>query len=184
MSNFSLHDISVLDDDQLRNGSWIVLTHATRRPPHLLLLAGGYTYALSIRGRETAEPVDKLLRYLHRNQIPSLFVRLHVPAETSSAQLRAIAQEAVDRYERVEAGRITCLAPIREVCALLFGAELKAANFIFELLPLLAAKNALGAAQQLYLRGALQNGSFELLTYTPDVIDQEIRARAGELQEE
>ena len=84
---------------------------------------------------------------------------------------------AVNRYARVEEGKVSCLSPIRDTAATLHGPEMNRAGFIFELFPLMEALNALGETFSLYMENAVQaDGSFALVTYDSEELRRAIVA--------
>ena len=77
--------------------------------------------------------------------------------------METIVKNIFGKYERVVEGKVSCLFPIRDVVAAVLGDEMNAANFIFELLPMMENKNAIGKSYSFNLE--IENGKFELLTY-------------------
>ena len=51
-------------------------------------------------------------------------------------KLKAEIKNNITSYKKVVAGKTSCLFPIRDTVASVYGNEMKSANFIFELLPM------------------------------------------------
>ena len=117
-------------------------------------------------------PLDKLLAFIQRKQVPTLFLEWKTgkPAD----ETKAILQQAFSHYPKLEAGKTSCLSPIRDAAAAIHGEEMRSAKFIFELLPLLKEKNALGTAYGFHLEE-----SFVLKHYSEEAVSGAIQNSAA-----
>ncbi|HEY6163012.1 MAG TPA: hypothetical protein VI112_17425, partial [Bacteroidia bacterium] len=75
----------------------------------------------------------------------------------------------------VDVGIATCLNPIRDFCGSVYDADVKKANFIFELLPELEQKRAVGECFYMNMENYLRDNTFALRTYTMNDIYEGIR---------
>ncbi|CAN5914938.1 hypothetical protein BH11BAC7_BH11BAC7_26740 [soil metagenome] len=176
MKNFVLHTILSSGDKDFQEGIYIILFNVTSTPPHLLLAVDGKIYSITDSGRQVGSPLEKLLLFIKRKNIPSIFVEW----KTSNVEsVEKITKEQFSRYERVVEGKISCLFPIRDVVANVLGEEFKKAGFIFELLPLMEKAGALGNTFELNMQSAMTNGSFELITYTQEQLSDVLRMEHG-----
>lgn len=164
MQHFRLSNILPGAKETLMRGTYIVLLDPLHLPPHLLVCHEGKLFSLSVSGRQLGSPLEKLLAWSERKKVPSLFIEWKLPAGSSAKSFPDLAQNSFSRYPRVEAGKVSCLFPIREMAAALHGEKMKSARFIFELLPLLKDKNAIGASYSFQLETT--NNEFELLSYS------------------
>ncbi len=176
MKKFVLHSILPGSEKDFSNGIYIILFNATSLPPHLLLSIDGEIYSITDSGRQTGSPLEKLVGFIKRKNVPALFI------EWKAANCDAVKKSAKEQflnYDRVIEGKVSCLFPIRDVVATILGEEMKQANFIFELLPLMEKVNALGEIFELNMANTLTNGNFELLTYTQAQMSTALQPASG-----
>ena len=174
-STYQIKNIIEGDEAQLLHGVYIMLVNAARIPPHLGIIIDGNLYSLNVKGPTVDGDLSTMLRTIKQRNIESIFIKLHVPSSITNEQLSDAARKYVLAYPAVEAGRTTCLAPIRDLCSSMFGIPGHSANFIYELLPLLEEKELLASCYHLNLGNYLENGSFFLQRYTMEDIDNQIR---------
>lgn len=174
MENFALHPILPGSEKDFSKGIYIILFNATSLPPHLLLCIDSEVYSITDSGRQLGSPLEKLVGFIKRKNVPAIFVEWAVPSE----KLNNKAKEIFQKYERVVEGKISCLFPIRDVVAEVLGNEMMKANFIFELLPMMEKANALGKVFELNMGNAIVNGRFELLTYTNEQMKEAFQSVA------
>jgi hypothetical protein len=172
VKNFALHPILPGSEKDFSKGIYIILFNATSLPPHLLLSINGEVYSITDSGRQLGSPLEKLVGFIKRKNVPAIFVEWSVPNE----KLNDKAKEIFLKYERVVEGKVSCLFPIRDVVAEVAGEEIKSANFIFELLPMMQKANGLGEIFELNMGSAIVNGSFELLTYTNQQMQEALQS--------
>lgn len=165
MKKFALHTILPAGEKDFSKGIYIILFNANSIPPHLLLSINGEVYSITDSGRQLASPLEKLIGFINRKNIPTLFVEWNL-LESKIEKLQSKTKEYFLKYEKVVKGKISCLFPIRDIVANVLGDEMKTAEFIFELLPMMEKVNALEKTFALNMENKIVNGSFELLTYT------------------
>ena len=176
MKNFVLHTIHPGSEKDFSKGIYILLFNATSIPPHLQLSIDGEIYSITDSGRQMGSPLEKLVGFIKRKNIPALFVEWKT---ADSNTVKNSAKEHFLKYDRVIEGKISCLFPIRDVVATILGEEMKQANFIFELLPMMEKENALGEIFELNMGNTITNGNFELLTYTKEQLRESLRMEHG-----
>lgn len=172
MQHFRLSNILPGTKETLMRGTFIVLLDPLHLPPHLLVSHEGKLFSLSVSGRQLGSPLEKLLAWAERKKIPALFIEWELPAGSSAESFSKLAQNSFSRYPRVEAGKVSCLFPIREMAAALHDDKMKNARFIFELLPLLKNENAMGTSYSFQLETT--NNEFELLSYSEEELAEAI----------
>lgn len=176
MENFALENILPGDAADFSEGIYIILFEAGKIPPHLLLSVNGKVFSITASGRQMGSPLEKLLLFIKRKNIATVFVEVKKPEGLTAEITESITKEYFSNYERVIEGKVSCLFPVRDVMAELFGDEMQKANFIFELLPLLKKQNATGNVYELNMPHLVINGRFELLTYTQDQLKEALQA--------
>lgn len=155
------------------SGTYLVVFNATKIPPHLLISHEGKVYSVSVSGRQMASPLNKLESYISRKSVPTLFIEWKLPENHSSEYFETLLQESFAPYPRLEAGKTSCLSPIRDFAAKLYGDQMNEARFIFELLPLLASANAIGKTIALHLNET--ESVFRFQQYNEAEIEDAIR---------
>jgi hypothetical protein len=124
-----------LEDNKVAHGLWIVLYHADRIPPHLMLVSEGHYYSLSVKGNHLGEPVEPMLRYARSKKHKLIFFQVQLPSEIAYSE--EFLRSFFKRYIAPEAGKITCLYPIREFLEALSPKGFIHSAFVFELFALL-----------------------------------------------
>lgn len=173
MKNFALQHILNGIDKDFSKGIYIILFNATAIPPHLLLSIHGEIFSITDSGRQLGSPLEKLVGFIKRKNVPVLFVEWKTE---NTGSLKTAAREHFMKYDKVVEGKVSCLFPVRDVVAGVLGEEMKQANFIFELLPMMEKANALGEVTELNMGTAIVNGSFELLTYTNEQMKEALQS--------
>lgn len=176
MANFSLKNISSATVTGFSHGAWIILFNATCIPPHLLLAVNGKIYSITDSGRQMGSSLEKLIGFIQRKKVPSIFVEWKKFRSLEFDKLESLVQEKFSNYERVKEGKVSCLFPIRDVVTEVLGNEFRKADFIFELLPMMEKENALGEISEMNMGNRIVNGQFQLLTYSQDELKQSLRS--------
>jgi hypothetical protein len=162
--SFSLTKIQPADVQKLQAGTFIVLLDPVSAPPHLLVSAAGILFSLTVNGPQPDEPVEKLFAYIGRKKLPAFFIEWKIPQGWNVNQVKTILRKSVNRHLCVEAGKVSCLFPVREAAAIIHGAKFLEANFIFELLPMLDEQEALGTVYAFHY----DETDFELKRYSSE----------------
>jgi hypothetical protein len=174
VAGFALKNIIEGSEQDFSRGAYIILFEATKIPPHLLLAVDRKIYSITDSGKQTGSPLEKLLGFVRRKNIATLFVEIKKSPNDEAGNIEKIVKDHFLNYDRVIEGKVSCLFPIRDVMAEIFGDEMQKAEFIFELLPLLEKENALGKIYSLNME--IADGEFELLTYTRDQLAASLQA--------
>lgn len=151
MSHFIFKNVHPANEEQLMKGNYIVVLQTVRVPPHLLIGVDGRTWSISVSGQLPGEPLDKLFAYIHRKKIPTIFSELKLPAKFTSQRFSELLDMAVSKYPEVHANEVTCLHPIREAAAEVFGDLAGEAQFIFELIPAIQKMGGIGEHYGFYI---------------------------------
>lgn len=157
----------VPSDNFLRKGTYILLVGADRRPPHLALLLDGLVYALGVKGPKLDIPFDVQLRMIRRKNVKTLLVKLNISIHVHENQLFREIRKQTSMFTRAEAPVATCLSPIKNFCAGVFGVNVKEVHCIFDLLPLLYEHRFVEACYHYNLENDLdKEGAYRLGKYT------------------
>jgi hypothetical protein len=180
-SAYHIPSVVAASDVGLQSGSYIVLIHATSRPPHLALLIDGALFSLSTKGPKLALPLELQLRMIHSRQIPSLFLKLETTLFYHQNQLYKAANTHTMAYSRVEAGVATGLSPIKNFCSGVFDIDTSRVDSIFDLLPLLFQNKLILSSHHFYLNAYIKDSVFSLAPYTMEDIYNSIVQSEGML---
>lgn len=127
-------------------------------------------------------PLEKMLGFIQRKKIPTLFVEWKLPENSKFENLKFEIEKNFMNYLRVEEGKVSCLFPIRDTVVAVLGEEFRKAEFIFELFPMMQKINALGKTFAYNMETEIKKDqSFELMTYNETQLSQAIlAAKRGE----
>ncbi len=170
ISEYIIPGILPADDILLQKGTYIVVLHATTKPPHLSLLIEGEMFSLDVNGPKLAMPLAVQLRVIKSKKIKSLFFKLDTAVFIHNNQLFKAAQTHTLAYSRVEMGIATCLSPIKKFCAAIFDIDIRNVNYIFDLLPVLYQHNHIQSCSYYNMQKQLINTNFHLEKYTMEDI--------------
>jgi len=169
LSHFIFRNVLPAHEEQLMKGNFIVVLQTVRVPPHLLIAVNGKSWSISVSGQLPAEPLEKLFAYILRKKIPTIFSELILPDHVSAAEFCVMLDRAVSKYPEVHENEISCLHPIREVAAEVFGEAANEAQFIFELIPAIEHAKGIGRHYGMYIDEYLDSeGNLAMPVYTSD----------------
>ncbi len=181
MEKFILHNIHSGQEATFSTGVYIILFNATQIPPHLLLSINGKVFSITDSGRQLGSPLEKLITFVKRKNIPTLFIEWDLMENSVEGfsireveKVESLIRNSFLQYDKVIEGKVSCLIPIRDVAAKVLGDEIKKAQFIFELLPMMEKRNVIGNTYSLNMEQAIFDGQFELLTYTEKQLKQSV----------
>jgi len=147
--SYSLHVKPLTSIKVLDKGLWLVLAGLKDVPPHIALILDGKYYSVSVRNVKAGEPVDKFLKAISRNSLPTLFVSIKAPLHTEFKG--GGLQEIFESYTALGNGEHTCHWPIRDFFAKAFSHEFAKVDLVFELLALAQHNNMLNDCKSIYV---------------------------------
>lgn len=175
MSQYELKNIVPANEAIARNGAYLVILYADRVPPHLSLSVNGQLFSLDVNGTTVGDDIGPLLRLIHKRNVETIFVELNLPPLFDMEMLRRQVATSTSAYPHVKAGLVTCLAPIKDMCAAVYQTEIQDINFVFDLLPRLDAQKVLGQCFHFNMFQHLSSTlSFKLRTYSMLDINERI----------
>ncbi len=176
---YKITQLLPLNEQFLKQDVYLVLLHANRIPPHLIVLVGGKVFTLTVKGATVDSELSPLLRLIRKNSIETVFVQLNVPALFTVDQLREEIRRFILAYPRVEVGIATCLDPIKQFCGTVYDPETGKVNFVYELLPKLEQLKVVGDCFHLNMEPWLKSGAYEISPYSMNDIFEGIRKAEG-----
>ena len=174
MSKVKLENIQPISRGFLKHGTFIVLLHTDKIPPHLALICNGRYYSLTSDENQVGISLNGIWRAAVSKAIQTLFIE--VDSECSETLL----DELFSKYDHAIPGKLTCLQPLKEYFNEHHLLPIHDVDFVFHLINRLEEYNMLGRTFQLNMEEALSNDSFTLLEYTLD----DIYSRIASLQKE
>lgn len=163
------------DEAILLNDVYLILLHATRIPPHLLVAVNGKMFSLGVNGPMVDNDLTMILKYIRQKQTPTIFIKLSVPAIFTMDDIKKEIKKCTLAYPRADVGIATCLTPIKDFCSSVYRTETGNINFVYELLPKLHEQKAAGICYHMFLDKHLQQGTFFLPKYSMNDIYEGIR---------
>jgi hypothetical protein len=101
------------DTSVLNKGTWLVILHASRIPPHVGLMIDGNYNSLTIKERELNVSAEVLLKTISQKKIEALFLKvIKHPVFSSDYQLSTF-QEQLNQFTTVKPNEATCLSPLK-----------------------------------------------------------------------
>lgn len=92
------------------NTSYLLLTELHHTPPHCSIIINQNWFSLNYNNCKNQIAFDILLKTLQKKQIPSLFLELSTPLDTS------VAISIFNTYDKVNfQKKITCITPIKQI---------------------------------------------------------------------
>lgn len=165
-SNYDFSNLQEINNELLKEGVYVVLLNVFASPPHLLLYVSGRVFSINTLGPKLDEQVEKYDRYIRKNNVPSIFVKLELPQVFTNEHLLDKIRSITSSYPRVDIGVATCLNPIKDFCGEILSVEKSQIHLVFDLLDELKQKKAIQGYYHLNLESALENGSLSLQKYS------------------
>ena len=158
---------------QLAKGIYLVVTEATRTPPHIGMMVNGNFSSLTVKGNETNIAMGVLYKNIQLRKIPALFIRIKDHPVFSYYFLNELLISCVTDHKRVEAEGATCLSPVKVFLKEAYHLNLSSINFLFELMPLLE-QNDLVDGIAMFINPSENSNKFTLPFYSREEINFEI----------
>ena len=178
MSEIIIPNIQKAEDVVLKKGTYILISEATQKPPHLSLLVEGKIFSLGVKGHQLNMPFELQLKLIKVKKINTLLIKLDTSLYIIGNQLFKEAKYNTIKFSKIEMGIATCLSPIKDFCANIFDLDMSRVNFIFDLLPILYERKLISACYHYNMEKYLVNNSFHFPKYTM----QDIYERVNQFQ--
>lgn len=106
-------EVKPLQSAELLRGTWIVIIHVGRVPPHVGLLTEGVYNSLTIKGHELDVSLEALLKTISQRKIESAFVKLVPHPVFSGDYQNETFKEFIKQFPAVKQNEATCLSPLK-----------------------------------------------------------------------
>jgi hypothetical protein len=97
----------------LHKGTWLVVLHASRIPPHIGLMIDGNYNSLTIKERELNVSSEVLFKTISQKKIEALFLKLEKHPVFSADYLLQTFQEQLNLFTSVKPNEASCLSPLK-----------------------------------------------------------------------
>lgn len=174
-SPYTLSLTSNYSTESLNKGTWLVVLHASRIPPHIGLLIDGSYNSLTIKGKELDDAINVLLKTIQLKKIEAIFISLiKQPVFSTSFQLE-IAKHFIQQYHQVKANEATCLTPIKLFLSEFYAIENQKDELFFQLVERLKQNHYINYAFGINLNESTDEFALPMYTDTQlqDIITAE-----------
>lgn len=154
-------------------GTWLVLLHARRVPPHVGLMIHGNYNSLTVKGHELDIPFEAVYKTAVQKNIESIFIQV-VPHPVFSADYQlSVLQEMIGGFSSVKQNEATCLSPVREFFSEFYALKLKPDELLFDFIDRLNRNNFLQLASACNF--SLEHNSLAMPFYTRELLHEKIK---------
>lgn len=149
----------------LNKGTWLVVLHASRIPPHVGLMIDGNYNSLTIKEREMNVKAEVLLKTISSKKIEALFLKLvKHPVFSSDYQLSTF-QEQLNQFTSVKQNEATCLSPLKLFFEEFYAIKNNKNQLFYDFVDVLYQNDYIAQAIGLNILNS-DNGTFTLPHYT------------------
>jgi len=154
-------------------GTWLVILHAQRMPPHVGLLFNGNYNSLTIKEAELNINSTVLLKTLSQKKIKSVFIKI-VPHPVFSVDHQCeMFQEELKKTGAVEQFKSTCLSPVKTFFKEFYGIQSPDNELLFDFTRQLNENYFIEYAMPVNME---LNEGLELPFYTVEELNDKIRS--------
>ncbi len=168
---YALQFSELKDPKILLKGTWLVILHASRIPPHVGLVINGNYNSLTIKERELNVSLEALLKTISQKKIETLFIGIvKHPVFSSDHQLN-IFQHQLQQFTSVKHGEATCLSPIKLFFEEFYAIKKNEEILFFDFLELLKENNYISETFAVNIKG----DEFTFNAYTAEELQDRIK---------
>jgi hypothetical protein len=168
MSDYIFHNVQLVTKELLQQGTFIVLMHPDKTPPHIAMLCNGQFFSHGVTGTKVGESVEVFWKYITQKQTPIMFVKTSLNGNAEAMTL------AFQNATFAEGSQHTCLSPIKTYLSDNHNINTNQIKLIFNLLD--ALKTQTEGVYSMNL--ALDNNTYSIQTYTLESVLNRIQQLA------
>ncbi len=163
------------DTSVLTKGTWLVILHASRIPPHVGLMIDGNYNSLTIKERELNVKAEALLKTISQKKIEALFLKVaNHPVFSSDYQLSTF-QEQLIQFTAVKQNEATCLSPLKLFFEEFYAIKNNKEQLFYDFVDELFQNDYVTQAIGLNIANKLENNIFTLPHYTNEELQNRIK---------
>lgn len=160
---------------ELLKNTWLVVLHASRKPPHIGVLVNGNYNSLTIKGHELNINSTVLLKTIQQKKIETLFIQLKKHPVFSSDYQKEICQYYIKQYTQVKANEASCLSPIKLFLQEFYAIPENKNELLFELVERLKQNQYISLTLGLNIAGKIEDNEFSLPMYSNEQLQEIIK---------
>lgn len=159
----------------LTKGTWLVILHASRIPPHVGLMIDGNYNSLTIKERELNVSSEALIKTISQKKIEALFLKtVKHPVFSSDYQLSTF-QEQLSQFTAVKQNEATCLSPIKLFFEEFYAVRNNKEQLFYDFVDELFQNDYISQAIGLNIVSKAENNIFTLPHYTNEELQTRIK---------
>lgn len=156
----------------LQKGTWLVILHAQRVPPHIGLMFSGNYNSLTIKEHEININLEIILKTITQKKIQSIFIKIIPHPVFSMDHQLGIFQEHLKNFGYVKQNETTCLSPIKLFFSEFYAVECNENELLFDFIQRLHENDFIDSASSLNLKF---NEGISLPFYTIKELNEKIK---------
>lgn len=133
-SQYSISIQHDFNESLLNKGTWLVILHACRIPPHIGVIIDGNYNSLTIKGQELNISSLALVKTIQQKKIETLFIQLKYHPVFSTDYQKEICQYFIKQYKEVKQFESTCLNPVKQFLQEFYALPVLKQELMFELI--------------------------------------------------
>lgn len=173
-SPYTLALTTETDETQLLRGSWLMILHASRIPPHVGMMIGGCYSSLTIKGYELNVKAEVLLQTISRKKIEALAIQLVKQPVFSEGYQREVLDLYIRQFPKVEAHRASCLSPVKLFLQEFYAIPDQPKELLFEITERLKQNHYIHKTLGFNLKEGLSEGDYSLPVYSHERLKEVI----------
>lgn len=158
-------------EEDLLNGIYIAVIHATRVPPHIGMIINKKYHSLTVKGQDINTSPEALIKNTIQRKIPSLFIKIHAHNSFSNTYLAEHLITNIQQFPRVDVGVATCLSPVKLFFEEAYNVPMRNINYLYELLPVLELYGLIENISSMFI----DETKYQLPFYTDKEINEGIK---------
>jgi hypothetical protein len=163
------------DPSLINKGTWLMVLHASRIPPHIGLMIDGNYNSLTIKERELNVSSAALLKTISQKKIESLFLKLEKHPVFSSDHQLNIFQEQLTQFTAVKPNEATCLTPIKLFFEEFYAIQNNKEQLFYDFVDVLYQNDYIIKAIGTNVKCLTENNMFHLPHYTNEELQEKIK---------
>lgn len=159
----------------LYKGTWLVVLHVSRIPPHIGIVIDGNYNSLTIKGHELNINLEVLIKTIQKKNIEALFIKLqHHPVFSGDFQ-KEICQHYIQQFTQVKPNEASCLSPVKLFLQEFYALQLLHDELLFELMERLKQNQYIKTVMGINIDKLIENGEVALPVYTQQELQEVIK---------
>jgi hypothetical protein len=147
--------------------TYLVLIAIDKEPPHLGFITNGKYYSVSTNGVKNGVDAEMIIKSLNKKNVPTILLEIYYNFDNT------FLVEYYNSLKPLQENQ-SCFIPIRHILSQK-DVEFRHAQYVFELIPILIAKDALTSVYHINAEHLMKYMTFQLKEYTQEDINAAIK---------